>query len=725
MTRNLQWRILITLAIIGFSLWGMLPLKEKINLGLDLQGGMHLVLKVDISKLSEEAREGAQERALEIIRNRVDQFGVREPSIHRQGTDEIVVQLPGVTDRQRALDLIGRTALLEFKLVEDNPELIAKARAGEVPEGYELKRLGDEELLLHKEASLTGNSLISASVKFDQSRFNEPIVALEFDPKGAKVFAEVTGANVGRRLAIVLDDKLQSAPRINEKIPSGQAVITGRFTTAEANDLSIVLRAGALPAPIYVEEERTVGPLLGKDSIRSGIQASIIGGLLVIGFMIVYYLLAGLIASFAMLLNFIIILGTLGWFGTTLTLPGIAGMILTVGMAVDANVLIYERIREELATGKHIQSAITTGYHKAFSAIFDSNITTLIAAALLFQFGTGPIRGFGVTLTIGIIASMFTAIFVTRIIFDLLRLSKGFSKLPMLKFLPQTKIDFIGKRWFCYITSLIVVVGGLIYFFIRGENAYGVDFTGGQMQEYQFAQPVRIDSIRESLREIGLGEASIQQFGKPNQVLIKTTSDAFQAINEKFLERFKENRFEVLRIEKVGPSVGKDLRKRAVLALIYSLIGILIYVGIRFKNLSYATAGVLALFHDVFVAVGLLAVTHREISLTIVAGLLTIAGYSINDTIVIYDRIRENLKVYRKLSLKDIVNLSVNQTLSRTLLTSLTTLLAVIAIFLFGGEVLNDFAFCLLVGSISGVYSTVYIASPLVIAWQAHGTGKR
>jgi len=392
-------------------------------------------------------------------------------------------------------------------------------------------------------------------------------------------------------------------------------------------------------------------------------------------------------------------------------------MILVIGMAVDANVLIYERIREELSTGKHIRSAISSGYHKAFTTIMDSNITTLIAAMLLFKFGTGPIRGFGVTLSIGILASMFTAIFVTRIIFDLVTGNKKFTKLPMLQFFKNSKIDFINKRWIAYVASTIILLGGMAIFLARGEKAYGIDFTGGQMQEYRFASPVEIEDVRRSLVDIGIEDATIQSMEAKNQVLIKTSEDAASEITKEFKKSFSGNPAELMRVEKVGPSIGKHLRKSARLALLWSLIGILIYVGFRFKNVGFAVAGVIALFHDVFVAIGFLAATGRELNITIVAALLTIAGYSINDTIVIYSRIRENLKLYRKASMKEIINMSVNQTLSRTLLTTLTTLLAVVSIFLFGGEVLRDFSFTLLVGIISGIYSTIYIAAPLIIFW--------
>ncbi|MCX5703818.1 MAG: protein translocase subunit SecD, partial [Candidatus Omnitrophica bacterium] len=696
-------------------------------LGLDLKGGMHLLLKVDTSHLSGQAKEDVADRAVEVIRNRIDEFGVRETSIQKQGTDEIVVQLPGVTDRQRALDIIGKTAMLEFKLVSNDPEKIKQAIAGTIPDGHELKyaQEDNEPLLLEKQAALTGDALTNASMRFSQGEFNEPSVALQFNVGGAKIFAEVTAGNVGKRLAIVLDGKVQSAPRIKEAIPSGEAVITGRFSIEEAQDLALILRVGALPAPMYIEEERTIGPLLGQDSINKGVKASIIGCVLVFAFMAVYYLLAGVISDIALMMNLLMILAGLGMLpvlfpgvSATLTLPGIAGIALSLGMAVDANVLINERIREEIAAGKNLRSAIANGYAKAFSAIFDSNLTTLIAAFLLFQFGTGPIRGFAVTLTIGLLASLFTAIVVTRTIFEVL-LSLGMLKsLPMLRLIKETKLDFIGKRKIFYALSLIVIITGLVFYFKKGPQAYGIDFAGGQLQEYSFKTPVAIDQVREVLKKIGIGDASIQQFKEnPNVVLIRTTEDKSQILTTKLKEAFPQQDIQILRIERVGPVAGKHLKTKAIHALIWSLAGILIYVAFRFKHFNFAIAGVIALFHDVLVALGFLAMTGRQIDLLSVTAFLTIAGYSINDTIVIYDRVRENSRLYRKLSLFELINLSVNQTLGRTLLTSGVTLLVVIAILFYGGEVLSSFAFALLVGFISGVYSTVYIASPLVLAW--------
>jgi len=479
---------------------------KKINLGLDLQGGMHLVLEVDTAKVVESAMErnfqelrdlvrknqiqgvalerpgpdriGAKvqgrenvekfkdllgkelkdlsakaqspdpdsyavtlelpgserehikklavDQALETIRNRVDQFGVAEPDIRRQGENRILIQLPGIQDTQRAKDLIGRTALLEFKLVDDTHDVNA-ALQGNVPAGSEILYKVDEDpntqrsvrtpFLLKKTTLLTGATLTDARVQLD-SQYGEPYVAIEFDKKGARTFERVTGENVGKRLAIVLDNKVYSAPTIQEKIAGGKARITGRFTMEEARDLAIVLRAGALPAPVKILEERTVGPSLGADSIRMGLTSMIVGGILVLVFMAIYYKLSGLLADFEVVLDIILIGAGLAAFGATLTLPGIAGIILTIGMAVDNNVLIYERIREELRLGKTPRAAVESGFDRATTTITDANVTTLIAAVILFQFGTGPVKGFAVTLSIGVVASMFTAIVVSRLVFD-------------------------------------------------------------------------------------------------------------------------------------------------------------------------------------------------------------------------------------------------------------------------------------------------------------------
>ncbi len=728
MTENMKWRIPVVLAVVAWAAYFTFPLSSRMNLGLDLQGGMMLVLKVDTTKVPAEAKNrDVAGVAVEVIRNRIDQFGVREPLIQRQGADRILVQLPGITDRERAIKLIGQTALLEFKLVSDNQRLVERALKGEVPSGFVLSE--DREgspLLLDHEGALTGAVLSDAFV--DVGEMGLPDVSFKLTREGAKAFGRMTGANVGKRLAIVLDGKVQSAPVIQSRITDAGR-ITGRFTREEANDLAIVLRAGALPAPISIEEERTVGPTLGQDSIRAGVKATIMGGALVVVFMVGYYWLAGTIAVIALALNFLMILGALGYLHATLTLPGIAGMMLTLGMAVDANVLIYERIREELAAGRPLSTAIHAGYDKAFSAIFDSNFTTVIAALFLYWFGTGPIRGFATTLIAGLVASMFTAIFVTRVIFDLLLGAGWLSRLPMAHLIRPTKIDFIGQRKWCYVLSALIIMVGAVAFVRRGAQRYGVDFTGGLLQEYRFKAPVTADGLRATLNKVGLGHAVIQEFGSSTEWLIRTPDATEQAIQQT-MSRTREAVTsdygqlaapELARLERVGPTVGSILRQKAWMAMLWSMLGILIYVAVRFRHFDFGAAGVIALIHDVIVAAGMLCLTRRPIDLLGITALLTIAGYSINDTIVIYDRVRENMRLSRKANLAEIINLSVNQCLGRTLLTSLTVILTLLALFQFGGAVLHDFSFCLLVGMVSGVYSTVYIASALVISWRGFG----
>jgi preprotein translocase subunit SecD len=405
----------------------------------EIGGGIWKIALVLDSKQADQIKKSAIDQALETIRNRIDQFGVSEPEITLQGTDRILIQLPGVKDPQRAINLIGQTAVLEFKLVDEEGNLEA-ALKGNIPEGdiilyqrsVDIKTGGVKKnpFLLKEKTLMTGEVLKDARVALD-SQFHEPYVALEFDDIGAKLFEQITGANVKKRLAIILDDNVYSAPVIQERIAGGRAQITGRFDTKEASDLAIVLRAGALPAPVKIIEQRTVGPSLGQDSIRKGIISTLISAALIVLFMIFYYRVAGVIADVALLLNIILTLATLALFRATLTLPGIAGLVLSVGMAVDANILIHERIKEELRWGKTPRAAIDQGYHRAFITIIDSNLTTLIAGVLLYQFGTGPVRGFAVTLCIGILANIFTAVYITRWIFDFLTLKAGVKRLSI------------------------------------------------------------------------------------------------------------------------------------------------------------------------------------------------------------------------------------------------------------------------------------------------------
>lgn len=459
--RKINWKLWLTVLLVGLSIYFLYPTwewntltpqereqKEKmrdkmvfktLNLGLDLRGGSHLLLELDATKLDPKLDvSDAVSRAIEIIRNRVDQFGVAEPLITKQGDRWIVVQLPGIKDPSRAKELIGKTALLEFRLVDDNPvvsEIVSKLReknatiadidkypeiSSMVPAGFAVfAGKEDSYYLLKSSAELTGAYLVNAKVQFG-GEYGYPYVNIEFNNDGAKIFAAVTERSIEKRLAIVLDGIVQSAPVIRSKIPDGKAIIEGNFTSEDARFLAMILRAGALPAPVKIIEERTVGPSLGDDSIKAGLTSCLVGLFVVLLFMFVYYRASGLIANFALILNLLFLLGVMAYFHFTLTLPGIAGIVLTLGMAVDANVLILERMREELAAGKTPRVAVDAGYQKAFSAILDANVTTLVASVCLFQFGTGPIKGFAVSLTIGLIVGMFTSIVVTRVIYDVL-----------------------------------------------------------------------------------------------------------------------------------------------------------------------------------------------------------------------------------------------------------------------------------------------------------------
>ncbi|MCM8772905.1 MAG: protein translocase subunit SecD [Candidatus Omnitrophica bacterium] len=438
MKREFLIKFGVILAVIGLCIYSIYPPEKKIKKGLDLQGGVHIVLEIEKEKnVDAKLTSDLTERALEIIRNRIDALGVAEPIIQKEGIDRIVVDLPGVQNPEKAIEIIGQTALLEFKLVEENENLYKQALSGNIPEGYELVYMKEKDergiyretypLLLKKEPEITGKYIVDAYVGYDRTGF--PDVNLIFDKEGAKIFEEVTAKNIGKRLAIVLDGVVKSTPQIKERIPEGKAVITGKFTLAEAKELAIVLRSGALPAKLNIIYQEIIGPTLGKEYIQKGVKASLYGAIIVVIFMIFYYLYFGLLADFALALNILILIGVICAIKGVLTLPGIAGIALTCGMAVDANILIFERIREELKSGKSPKASVDAGYYKAWSAIIDSNITTLITGLILFTFGEGPIKGFGLTLSIGIIANLFTAVFVTKTIVDWIIINRKIERL--------------------------------------------------------------------------------------------------------------------------------------------------------------------------------------------------------------------------------------------------------------------------------------------------------
>jgi len=586
---------------------------------------------------------------------------------------------------------------------------------------------------------MTGAMVSDAKVSRGQGPDPEiagrPIVNFTTTDDGVKTFARITGGHVGEYMAIVLDNRVVSAPRIKDKIPHGRSIITGSATMEEAKDLAIVLRAGALPSDLVPIEDRTVGPSLGRDSIRQGTRAALFGLAVVIVFMVAYYGLAGLVADFALFLNIAFIMGVLAYFHGTLTLPGVAGIILTIGMAVDANVLIFERIREELRTGKTVRAAIDSGYSRAITAIVDANVTTLIAAVVLYQFGTGPIRGFAVTLSIGVCASMFTALFVTRTIFNLIVTRWRLKDLNIgsLRVFRDAKYAFMQIRKLGFLASAAVILIGAVSLIAHGGPKFGVDFQGGTLLELHLDPPVSVGEIRTALVEVSvdgeildLSKSEIKKFGTPNDVLIRAEdigegTAVADGIKDRLHDAFPNSLSGtewLRRQEKVGPKIGEELKRSAVKMVIWALIFIIGYISWRFRNFRFGVAAVIALIHDVAITIGVLSLMDREFSLTVLAALLTIVGYSLNDTIVIFDRIREKLRAYRRETYEVVVNRSINECLSRTALTSLTTLFVVVILLLLGGEVIRDFAVALLVGIIIGTYSSIFVASPVLVEWQ-------
>jgi len=698
----------------------------RIRLGLDLQGGTSFLVRMRTGALTNISDTGAAlSQAVEVLRRRVDRFGVAEPLIQPQGKDEVLVQLPGLSaaSQQDAIDSIKRAAFLEFRMV--NPQSKELLDQGIIEPGYEVMKLKEnrngrmetENLLVKKRPELTGSSISRAMAQRDN--MGRPDIEFTLNAKGAEKFAEVTREHVNQRMAIVLDGDVRSAPRIEEPIETGSGRITGQFTYEEALDLANVLE-NPLRAPLDLEASSQVDPTMGTDAIRSGVRASIFGVLAVSAFMLLYYLIAGMVANVALIANIIILLGVMCSVGTTLTLPGIAGIVLTAGMAVDANVLIYERIREEQGKGKSLRGAIAAGYARAFSTIFDSHVTTLISSVILIFMGTGSIKGFGVALTIGVAASLFTSLVVTRMIFDWL-VDRGWLKsIKMFHLIPATmKLDFMKLAKPAFITSWVIITVGVAYGFYRGKTTFGRDFIGGDTVTCFFKNRIDPARIRSALEAAGVKDPRIQyqqELGTGVPALrLDTLSDTNDVVMST-LKTLAPGNFTVRGREHVGASVGSDITRSAVIASLLSLFGILVYVAFRYE-FSFAVGAVLAVIHDVLMTIGLYCISGRQFNATSVAAILTIIGFSTNDTIVIFDRIRESLKLGIRGTFKEVMNLSLNQTLSRTIITSGTVFLATTSLALFGGGEINDFAFAFLIGIVTGTYSSIYIASALVLWW--------
>ena len=790
--------------------------------------------------------ESAVSNSFNVLRNRIDRFGVTQPNIQKLGNSgRILVELPGVKEPERVRKLLQGTASLEFWATYDNAEIeayLAEANAtlaqllGDEVAVEETKAEGEDllaEELQQTEADAEamaaykkqnplfavlqpsgarGNACIGYAHYADTAKINKyfampqikglfppefkpmwavkaspyipggntfelvaikatsrdgkapldggvvtdarvqygntggnPEVSMSMNGEGASVWARMTGDNIGKQIAIVLDGMVYSYPMVNSKIEGGSSQITGNFTLEEAEDLANVLKSGKLPAPATIIQEQVVGPSLGAESINAGLISFVIAFVLVLLYMVLFYQGAGLVADVALLCNVVLLFGTLVSFGAVLTLPGIAGLVLTLGMAVDANVIIYERVKEELRAGKGLSKAIADGYSNAYSAIIDGQITTLLTGIVLFVFGSGPVQGFATTLIIGIITSVLTSIFITRIIFDD-RVSKGknvtFDNKLTRNFLQNTKVDFLGKKKIAYIVSSALIVISIVSIFTKGFT-YGVDFTGGRTYVVRFDQPVSAEEVRAAAIAEFDGAVEVKQFGGESQMKITTqylvedeSTDAdaevenklYNALNGFFANELTfaeftstlDNPNGIISSDKVGPTIANDITRDAIIAVIIALIVIFAYIAVRFRGWTWGLGGVTGLAHTALIVIGFFSLFSGilpfslDIDQTFIAAILTIIGYAINDTVVIFDRIREYKELHPKADFRSNVNAALNSTLSRTMNTSLTTLITMIAIAIFGGEVIRGLAVALILGIVVGTYASIFIATPIM-----------
>jgi len=724
----------LTALLVTFSIVTIWPPQKKIALGLDIQGGTSFLIRLVPGDKT--INKGMLDQAVEVIRKRVDYFGASEPIISPVGNDRILVQIPGLDTAkiQEARDQLSRVAKLEFRLVyPDNGERLRAIDAGQqvIPPEYRIEvykhqaegneKPIEERLLVKKKADLGGDRVSASNAYYGNEGWT---VQLKFDSEGGKKFGQITEQYKGHRFAIVLDGVIQSAPVIRDAIYGGDAVITGKFSEQEARELASVLE-NPLQTPVSIEEERSVSPTLGLDSIRASILAGLVGLAITLVCVAIYYKIPGLIANLALIINLVLLIGALTMFRFVLTLPGIAGIILTIGLSVDANVLIYERLREEMALGKSLKVAVKAAYEKAFSSIFDANVTTLITAAILFWKASGPVKGFAISLTLGILASLFTALIVGRNSLGWFVDTERLKRISMLHLISSQRINFLGKGFLACMCSLALLLAGAMAFYTRGDRNFGVDFRGGDLVTMSAPDKIDIGEVRNALKPIGFGDASIQESaqGGKSYITVRTPLNTSDKVEKQIIQAMPNAGFKVEGSERVGALVGGELAKNSLIALGLGILGILIFVTFRFE-LSFAVGAIVALLHDVLMTVGMFSLLGRELTLTMVGAVLTIAGYSINDTIVVYDRIREGLASGRRGTIEEIMNSSINQTLSRTILTSTVTLIPILCLFFFGGAVLRDFSLAIIIGVVVGTYSSIFIASPIVLWWtRARGRG--
>lgn len=730
--------------------------KGALKKGLDLQGGVSFTLEIDESNLksNEQLRSGQLEDVLTVMNNRINGLGVTEPTIRIMGGNAIEVQMPGVSlkDNPEAIEELSRPAKLEFRLVHRTLRpSSAKPPLSEIPVGYEVllmesERGGkviEEPFYVKRRPEANGNIIKDAYPAMeDANRFS---VSMEFTPEGSKVFEKITSSileedrktGVKQPLAIVLDGRLVSAPNIQSVI-SNRGSITGNFTRREAIEL-----ANALNNPLSVGLKRTslneVGPSLAEDAKDSSLMASAIGAIATIAFMIFVYWSMGIIAVFSVLVNILILVGVLASFGATMTLPGIAALVLTLGMAVDSNILVFERMREETHLGKSLWTALEMGHEKAFSTIVDANITTLISAIILWKFGSGPVKGFGVTLAVGILTTLFCCLILSRALLELtIRHNLIRKALTKTLLAADLNINFMKYAKASFAISWTIVILGVATMIYRGDKTLSIDFTGGDLVTIGFNEDKKppigeILALSESTSDTGIGEiqASYQTdlASKVERLVLQVESEKGDRVFEKIKEKFPDAGLYLVGQQSVGASVSKDITRDAFIALAISLLSILLYIAVRFE-FSYGIGALVATFHDViltiglYIILGLFGVGSGQFSAPMVAAILTVMGYSINDKIVVFDRIREELVLKPTMSLRDIINYSINRTLSRTMLTSLSTFIAALALFVFGTGIIVDFSLVFMLGIVVGTYSSIFIASPVFYWWNKGNRAK-
>ena len=741
----------------------------SIRRGIDLAGGVEFMMELvpdqdfldRVAAMDAKSKDEASERmteefnryrdlAIEVLRKRLESNHIFESEIAPAGGRFISLKAPITSkdEKSQLKDLLSMSAKLHFRLVHENSaalvdQMLRNPAGFTAPIGYELMTIEEfqrgkqarvQRYFVKKRWEMDGKGIVDARAVRDE--YNRRKIVFRFDSEGTRNFANVTKKYKGRQLAVVLDGKLYTAPTIQTEILAGSGEITGQFSDEEVNNIANALVSGSFPFMIRVDSIYDVDPTLGADNVENGVRAGIYGMIAVVIFMIAYYCLAGLVAVIALSFNVLLVLGALAAFDATLTLPGIAGIVLTIGMAVDANVLVFERIREELNSGKTLATAVDAGYGKALSAVLDANLTTLFTGLILYWAGSGAIKGFAVTLCVGILTSLFTALFVTRLIFDYL-LRFGLKKLTMRQLLKNPQFDFLGRRKISFAVSGLLVVGSLVLMVCKNSDMFGVDLSGGSVVVYNYKEAVPQQKIVDTLNANGFVNARIAYKssaasvdGNKLEIMVRESGIDKQnrtpgmKIQDVLNKAYPKLALSGAQENSVGGLIGAEFSKSAIIALIASMIGMIIYISLRYE-FAYAMAGIIALVHDVIVSLGIFILLDRQVSLPVIAAVLTVIGYSINDTIVIFDRIREDLRSKTGMSYAAVINASINQTLNRTLLTSITTGLAVLMLLIFGGVAISDFVLLMLLGVIIGTYSSVFIASPIVALWHRKVVGIR